>query len=563
MLYYLGRLDDQMNLGGIKVGSEALEARVATLLPDARGHFALTSVPDPMRGETVLLAVEPPASDMRELVGAATLQALKEKGVSAGGTLRTCAIESLPRTATGKIQRGRLRAQANGAASTAPGGAPAQDNRDLTENEARIAALWTRVLGDVAISPEASFFDNGGDSLSGLQVGLVMEGAHLPRAAVQATFEGAPLRAVAATLDPAMKDPVPETDVPVPVLPDRTRLTWSLTLTRALVVMAVLVSHWGPGVLGLLGLPKTMFLPFTRLGTPGFALMFGVGVGLYMLPEMSRAPRAVFHRADRATLLVAAGAGLMAVVSLVHFYMRGDLMNWLTISNAMYSVLIYYLVMLITARLWLPALARIPGTVSLLLLALVLWSGWQLMDVVLPQTQYVSPLELVRLMVGAGGYNIFKLGCMTMAGIAVGIWIARQEDLERIRHRLLILGGLGVLFCGAALLQVIGTIRLTNAASLIGLGFYGSLCLLTMGVSLTILPAWARAGTALRGLLKVALTFGGLALPIYVFHQLVIPTHKTLEIAGVPELASIALPMGIFLAVMLYMGRRIYRMYGS
>lgn len=567
MLYYLGRLDDQMNLGGIKVGAEALEARVAALVPTAQGHFALTSAPDPMRGEVVLLAVEPPASDMRDLVAAATLQALKEKGVGAGGALRTLTSETLPRTATGKIRRAAVRAEAD-LSDPATGGGPPQGNTPpkLSANETRIAALWTRILGDVEIGPDASFYDSGGDSLSGLQVGLVMEGADLPRSTVQATFEGAPLRVVAATLNTADAGTPPASTQShnTAPLPDRTRLTWALTLTRALVVMAVLLSHWGPGVLNLLDLRQTMFISFTRIGTPGFALMFGVGVGLYMLPEMARAPRAVFHRTDRAALLVGAGVVLMTVVYLAYFYIRGDLMNGLTVSNAAYSVLIYYLVMLLSARLWLPTLARIPAPMlTLLLLALALWGGWQVMSALLPQTQFVSPLELVRLMAGAGGYNLFKLGCMTAAGIAVGIWIAQQTDINLIMRRLLLIGGIGVLFCGAALLQVLGTITLGNSASLIGLGFYGSVCLLTMGASLAVLPAWVQAGQMLRGVLRGALAFGGLALPIYVFHQLVIPVHEILEIAGLHGALSIIVPMGVFLAVMFYMGRRIFRMYGS
>ena len=565
MLYYLGRMDDQMNLGGIKVGAEALEARVGELVPASVGHFALTSVPDSMRGEVVMLALEAPASEMRDLVTAATLQALKDKDISAGGSLRVITADPLPRTATGKIQRASLRTE-DARAETATS-APHDATVDLTETETRIAALWTQILGDVQITPQASFFDSGGDSLSGLQVGLVMEGADMPRNVVQTTFEGASLRDVAALLDQSGSEDTGPAALPK-ALPDRTRLTWGLTLTRALVVLAVLISHWGPAALKLVGLPQTMFIAFTRIGTPGFAFMFGIGVGLYMLPEMARASRAVFYRIDRAVWLIGAGVALMTATYLSYFYMRGDQMNWLTISNAIYSVLIYYLIMLLSARLWLPLVARMSAPLPMLLfLALALWGGWQIMETWMPSNQFVSPLELARLMFGVGGYNVFKLGAMTAAGIAAGVWIARQQDVEVVKQRLLLVGGLGVLFCGTALLQTHGLILFQRSTpmhtSLLGLAFYGNVCLFSMGACLALLPGWARMGGLARVVLRVALAFGGLALPIYVFHQLVIPAHKILEIAGLNSAVSTGLPLAVFFAVMFYMGRRIYRMYGS
>lgn len=566
MLYFLGRLDDQMNLGGLKVGAEALETRVGALVPEARGHFALASLADPERGEVVLLATEAAANDMQDLIAAATLQALKEKGVSAGGSLRRMAQDTLPRTATNKIQRAALRTVAADMDHAGPAGG-SMEGAPLSEAEDKIAKLWRRVLGDVQIGPEASFHDSGGDSLSGLQVGLVMEHADMPRPAINATFEGASLRDVAACLE--QTDPSASPKAPARrALTKQTHLTWSLTLTRAIVVMAVLISHWGPGVLNLLELPQTLFISFTRLGTPGFALVFGLGVGLYMLPEMARNPRAVYHRADRAFLLVLGGALMMSIVYLVYAERRGLSLNWLAISNALYSVLIYYAIMLGTARLWLPLLTRLRAPVpSLLILSLVMWGLWQVMREVMPSSQYVSPLELARLMLGAGGYNVFKLGTMTAAGIAVGYWIAQQSDMDLVRRRLMLIGGLGVLFCGAALLQAHGTILFRQSTSmhtsLMGLGYYGSLCLLMMGIFMTMVPAWSQMRGPTRALLRLALTFGALALPIYVLHQFVIPIYKILQLQGLSYMLSLWLPMGVFLAIMFYMGRRIYRMYGA
>ena len=50
MLRHLGRLDDQINIGGLKVGAEALEQDIAAMAPGLAGHFAVAAVPDPLRG---------------------------------------------------------------------------------------------------------------------------------------------------------------------------------------------------------------------------------------------------------------------------------------------------------------------------------------------------------------------------------------------------------------------------------------------------------------------------------------------------------------------------------
>jgi non-ribosomal peptide synthetase component E (peptide arylation enzyme) len=562
MLYFLGRLDDQMNLGGLKVGAEALEARITALVPEAAGHIAVTSISDPMRGETVLLALEPPADDLRDLVVAAALQALKERGVTAAGSLRSLGLEALPRTATGKIRRAALRdipAETPALAAVGAG----ETKEALSPEEAHIVGIWRQVLGAVTVAPGDSFYDTGGDSLSGLQAGLLLERAGVPRAAINAVFEGASLREVAAL---CAEDAPPPPATGPKAMADKTRTTWALTLTRGVAVLAVLASHWGPGFGNIVGFDANYLTAFFRLGTPGFAMVFGIGVGLFMLPEMARNPGAVYYRTDRAALLVAAGAVLMSTVQLYYFYMRGDLMNWLTISTAMYSVLVYYVVMLASARLWLPPLARLrEPMVTLLILSLVLWGLWQLAAAVLPSTRYVSPIEAVRLQLVAG-YSLFKLAAMSAAGAAVGYWMSRQADTDFVRRRLLLVGGTGALFCGAAQLQAYGTVLFTRSSqdhvSLTGMAFYGSFCLLCLGLFMSLLPGWATAGRGLRALLRLALTFGGLALPVYVFHQLVIPVNKVLEISGVPEGPALLLPLAAFLAAMFYLGRKVYRMYG-
>lgn len=110
-LYYLGRLDDQINLSGVKLSAEALENAIAALVTLEPGHFALSSVADPLRGEVLLLAHDTVAAPHAGLLQAALVQALAERGVQqAPGQIRMLALSDLPRTGSGKIRRKELRA---------------------------------------------------------------------------------------------------------------------------------------------------------------------------------------------------------------------------------------------------------------------------------------------------------------------------------------------------------------------------------------------------------------------------------------------------------------------
>ena len=73
--------------------------------------------------------------------------------------------------------------------------------------------------------------------------------------------------------------------------------------------------------------------------------------------------------------------------------------------------------------------------------------------------------------------------------------------------------------------------------------------------------AWHYLPGLLRRILQFLIVVGGLALPIYVFHGLVIPSKDILVLAGIASTPALAIPMSAFLAAMGYGGWRLYRMY--
>ncbi len=102
-LHFDGRADDLINCGGQKVVPDQLEDRIrARLAPGAQ--IAVAKVPDAQRGDGILVALAG-ASEQTQKVKDAATAALAEMGISAGSALHVMALDALPVTGTGKVQR--------------------------------------------------------------------------------------------------------------------------------------------------------------------------------------------------------------------------------------------------------------------------------------------------------------------------------------------------------------------------------------------------------------------------------------------------------------------------
>jgi len=158
-LEYRGRLDAQVKLRGYRIEPGEVEAALRALPGVAD---AAVSVQPDERGEPTLVAhVQAaravPAAELR----AALAGSLPDHLVPA----RYRFVAELPRTASGKLDRGRL---AETPALVEEGEAPAAAPPD--ELEELLAALAADVLRVERVRPEDDFFARGGQSLSAMQL---------------------------------------------------------------------------------------------------------------------------------------------------------------------------------------------------------------------------------------------------------------------------------------------------------------------------------------------------------------------------------------------------------
>ncbi|OYX04082.1 MAG: rfbL protein, partial [Rhizobiales bacterium 32-66-8] len=166
-LFFDGRADDLINCGGQKIVPDQLEDRIRARLKSSV-QIAVAKVPDAQRGDGVLVALAG-APDQTARVKEAATAALSEMGISAGSALHVMALDTLPVTGTGKVQRRVLADQFALRKVTAP--ATAQAKGEITD----VRSLFRHEFAGQKIGPDDTFESLGGDSLHYIQFSLAYE----------------------------------------------------------------------------------------------------------------------------------------------------------------------------------------------------------------------------------------------------------------------------------------------------------------------------------------------------------------------------------------------------
>jgi surfactin family lipopeptide synthetase A len=156
-LEFVGRLDDQVKIRGVRIELGEVEEALAEVPGVAA---AVAAVREDTPGEPRLVGYVTPGAidvvEVRRSVAARLPHQLVPRAI--------VAVDVLPRTPTGKIDRAALPPPATGAAG-------AERSPDASSAvEARVAAIWADVLGRPVENTAADFFELGGDSLQASSV---------------------------------------------------------------------------------------------------------------------------------------------------------------------------------------------------------------------------------------------------------------------------------------------------------------------------------------------------------------------------------------------------------
>jgi acyl-CoA synthetase (AMP-forming)/AMP-acid ligase II len=252
-LYFDGRADDLINCGGQKVVPDQLEDRIRARLKSSV-QIAVAKVPDLQRGDGVLVALAG-RPDQSATVKEAATAALTEMGISAGSALHVMALDALPVTGTGKVQRRILAEQfALRKVTAPPASTPAQG--EITD----VSALFQHEFSGQTISPNDSFYSLGGDSLHYIQFSLSYESRFGPLPDDWEKLSVAQLQAHADARDTSSW-----------------RRLETATLTRAFFMVCIVALH------------TEAFIYSTNWGAAYFLVMLaGYSVARFQLPEILR-----------------------------------------------------------------------------------------------------------------------------------------------------------------------------------------------------------------------------------------------------------------------------------
>ena len=166
-----GRLNELINRGGEKIAPAEVES--ALLRHPAIAEAAAFAIPHPRLGQDAAAAIVPHAG--AQTTPAELRQFLQRELASFKVPRRILILDQLPKGATGKVQRRRLRESLDGLLGH-QGAMPVPDvNKGPLDLEAELLTLWRRLLKSEAVTVDDDFFASGGDSLLAMEMLIEVE----------------------------------------------------------------------------------------------------------------------------------------------------------------------------------------------------------------------------------------------------------------------------------------------------------------------------------------------------------------------------------------------------
>lgn len=199
-----GRADDQLKIRGVRIEPGEVESVLQTH-PEIRAA-AVTWSPTGESSRHVVAAIVPVEGCSPST--AAIIEWASKNLPSQMVPADILAVERLPLTASGKIDRAAIRAffRDHSTERQEPG------TETMSATEAIIADIWCRILERAAVSRDDHFFSVGGDSLAAVKVITRIESALGIRLSIRTFFAAPTLAALAELVDQAREQGATEPD---------------------------------------------------------------------------------------------------------------------------------------------------------------------------------------------------------------------------------------------------------------------------------------------------------------------------------------------------------------
>ena len=555
LLYFKGRNDDMINCGGMKISAEMIERELGRRIGN-QNNIAVGRTADKIRGDGVIVVYEPSLIVGHDVVVSATKKILHEKGIQIGSALKILAVDEIPRTDNGKIKRSILEDFTGKVCGRDE--ISLDSDGELTGQQRELVAIWCDILSLQSVSIHSSFFDFGGDSLSTINLMLQMEKNGIDPGIIQDIIGG---KTIAQATSENYRTSSGKKNKKVNNI---AQISEAINSTRGIMVLLVIFIHWSPSFFDHLSIDyKEIMNPLFRIGTPGFAIIFGLGVGFYTFHQFSINYSKALKNLKVALIMLS--LGILMIASLTYFNLRqsGSIYPVVLPAALFYNVLLYYFIAVITVPLWYYVISMFNSkAMAALSVSAIMFGTALLAKELLPNsTGLTGFLRLAGLMVEAK-YNYFSMTGTVFLGLALGIYIRKRASENKKVEGLFPVGVMVMLFGMVWSFQAgqVGEWLTTTVAPIWMNVFY-------LGVIATVLsgalnfsnsPYKSRVPKLIFESLAI---FGLLSLPLYVGHRLVIPTRDLLIGFGLPEGVTLFTCLTIFILAAFVALRNLYQLY--
>lgn len=558
LVYYLGRADDIINCGGVKIVPDNIEREIRTALGLGTG-IACARVKDDMRGDGILIAYEAAAQLDSKVLKATTESVLSGMKVAVGNALHFMEVESIPVTSTGKIQRKELSAQFEKSRLFTPETDIPSGKKDnpLTPRERELIGLWQQLLKIKHIDVHESFLDLGGDSLTAITAIVKMKRIGVPDHICRGILQGKSIARLAAE---EQEEQVASTPTNGP-LQEHYKNTLNIKIVRGILVLLVIFAHWSDGFLERMPdwaqAIKPYFAPLLAFGTPGFAVMYGVTMGYSFYPLFLRTPARLLSLAKPIFIVLASGILLLGAAHIgMHFLEKGSITRT-QFAVSFYNVLTFYLLATISLYWWFSLLKRSGNPIiTALLIAILSHLLYLAYTLPLGRIPMEGFTELGKLLIAAK-YSYFNMACGVFVGLAIGIGLTQKKSFSLSSRPALVFAIL-CLMISVAYSQAVHQLNMwliwpTKMVEGWRWFFYTGTCLLMLICCDRILNNYHCMNRFGRQMLELLASVGLLAFPLFILHELVLPAKNAMAHAGLSNGTGLVIAMGLFLACTAYL----------
>ena len=571
-LFYQGRADDLINCSGIKLSPDALERDLRSSLQIKDG-IAVSSYDNHLTGHGVLVAYKRNLGLESRVVSNMANDVLSEYGVYNKSIVKVVELDEFPLTITGKVQRKQLaklysqlgleseKAQLLDVTDTSKKlfsrGSP------LTEKEYFVQDIWQKVLNIKEIDIHSNYYELGGDSLTAISAVIEMEKLdNVPDLVSKGMLQGLNIKEIAFQIENmAVTD-----DNPYQIRSPEIKASLSINVVRGFLVLFVILAHWSAGILERLPPSfqdiKWVLAPIFSMGTPGFSIIYGVGVGYSLFAVFGSEPDRFKKILGKTVQLLLWGIIALAAVNFIEKWQTESAVTFTDFTNSFYSVLTYYLLISLTLGFWFRVLSFSKQPIAMsVLMSMVFYSLHTLFIRDLGIYSAEGVIELVKLLFTAK-YSYFLMLSGTMLGVAVGLHL-RKFIAEASSSLYAILGLISFLL-GYSFSLHAGSLDnwfvWPNPYNYIWrwLVYVGVILMAFSGVN-RVLVNYSHFNKALQFSIQFFAVIGILAFPLFISHEMVLPLKEILMSFGVAASLALVIPLFVFFVTSYMMFRKIRR----